>query len=295
MRHIALLFALLLASSPTYAGVLDNKPDITKIQLGSVHATIFDMDNNVTLYSKNSDVPVPIASITKLMSAMVVLDSKRPLNEYVTIHKVNKQSSKNAYSRIRINSKLKRGDLIKLALMSSENLAATVLALDYPGGANAFVKAMNNKAKSLNMTNTRFVDSSGLSPENVSTAEDLVKMVSAAAEYQKIREYSTTPRDTANFKKPRYKLGYSNTNPLVHRRSWNILLSKTGYLSEAGRCLVMLTEIENRKIAMVLLDSFGKRTPLGDAGRVKRWITTGKSGSIAGAALKYEREKMSQL
>jgi len=295
MRYIVLLFALLLASSPTYAGALGYKPDITKIQLGSVHATIFDMDNNVTLYSKNSDVPVPIASITKLMSAMVVLDSKRPLNEYVTIHKVNKQSSKNAYSRIRINSKLKRGDLIKLALMSSENLAATVLALDYPGGANAFVRAMNNKAKSLNMTNTRFVDSSGLSPENVSTAEDLVKMVSAAAEYQKIREYSTTPRDTANFKKPRYKLGYSNTNPLVHRRSWNILLSKTGYLSEAGRCLVMLTEIENKKIAMVLLDSFGKRTPLGDAGRVKRWITTGKSGSVAGAALKYEREKMSQL
>ena len=296
MRYIALLFTLLLfTSSLNYADVLNDKPDITKIQLGSVHAAVFDMDNDVTLYSKHSDTLVPIASITKLMAAMVVLDSKRPLNEYVTIHKANKKSIKNAYSRIRINSKLKRGDLIKLALMSSENLSATVLALDYPGGVDAFVTAMNNKAKSLDMLNTRFVDSSGLSPENVSTAADLVKMVSAAAKYEKIREYSTTARYTANFKNPRYKLTYGNTNPLVHRRSWDVLLTKTGYLTEAGRCLVMLTEIENRQIAIVLLDSFGKRTPLGDAGRVKRWLTTGNSGAIAGAALKYEREKTSKL
>ena len=132
---------------------------------------------------------------------------------------------------------------------------------------------------------------SGLSSGNVSTAEDLVKLIAAVSHYDKIREYSTTPRYTAHFRKPRYALGYGNTNRLVHRNSWDIELSKTGYITEAGRCLVLLSKLEGRDVAMVFLDAFGKQTPLGDAGRVKRWISTGDSGRIAGAALRYEQSK----
>jgi len=269
--------------------------DTLKIQLGSVHAAILDIENHETLYSKNAEVAVPIASITKLMMAIIVLESKQPLSEYVTIKPSTDKSKKNAYSRIRINSKLRRKDLLRIALMSSENLSATVLAQSYPGGVSSFVKAMNDKASQLGMLNTRFVDSNGLSPKNVSTASDLAKLVAAASKFEKIKVFSTTRNYTANFKSPRYKLGYGNTNPLVHRKSWEILLTKTGYIREAGRCLVMITEIDGREVVLVLLDSFGKRTPQGDAGRVRRWITTGSSGPIAGAALRYEQEKTKKM
>ncbi|OUS23488.1 D-alanyl-D-alanine endopeptidase, partial [Gammaproteobacteria bacterium 45_16_T64] len=240
---------------------------------------------------KHADWVTPIASITKVMTAMVVLDSQQGLNEWVVIPKSDHETRKNAYSRIRIGSKLTRSDLLRLALMSSENLAAYSLANSYPGGVEAFVNQMNAKAKSLGMMNTQFADASGLSTNNLSTAADLLKMVKAAAEYEEIREYSTTPRFTARFKGPRYSLNYGNTNRLVHRDSWDIGLSKTGYLSEAGRCLVLLSKLEGRPVAMVLLDAFGKVTPLGDAQRVKRWLTTGSSGHIAGPALAYEKSK----
>lgn len=275
----------------TKAPLLLASLDREKLQLGAVKAAIVDLESGNILFSKHSDWVTPIASITKLMTAMVVLDSDQPLNEWVEIPEPDRETRKNAYSRIRIGSKLKRGDLLRLALMSSENLAAYTLAHSYTGGKDAFIDAMNRKADALGMQNTRFVDPSGLSSANVSTAADLVKMVTAAAGYEKIREYSTTPRFTARFSKPRYSLGYGNTNRLVHRSSWEIGLSKTGYLTEAGRCLVMLSEFEGNQIAMVLLDAFGKLTPLGDAGRVKRWVTQGKSGSIAGAALRYEQQK----
>jgi len=265
--------------------------DTAKIQLGAVKAAVMDLDSGKVLYSKHADWVTPIASITKVMTAMVVLDSQQGLNEWVVIPKSDRETRKNAYSRIRIGSKLTRSDLLRLALMSSENLAAYSLANSYPGGVEAFVNQMNAKAKSLGMMNTQFADASGLSTNNLSTAEDLLKMVKAAAEYEEIRKYSTTPRFTARFKSPRYSLNYGNTNRLVHRDSWDIGLSKTGYLSEAGRCLVLLSEVEGRPVAMVLLDAFGKVTPLGDAQRVKRWLTTGNSGHIAGAALAYEKSK----
>ncbi|MBV1880444.1 MAG: D-alanyl-D-alanine endopeptidase [Pseudomonadales bacterium] len=271
------------------------KLDRSKIQLGSVHAAVVDIEQQGTLYSKNADITVPIASITKLMTAVVVLESNQPLNEYIVVNKRQNQSNKNAYSRIRLESKLSRGNLLRLALMSSENLSATVLASNYSGGHKQFIKAMNQKAKELEMHNTQFVDANGLSPKNISTAADLARLATAASTYQQIRMYSTTPTYTANFKNPRYRLGYSNTNPLVHRDNWNILITKTGYIHEAGRCLVMVANIEGRSIAFVLLNSFGKRTPIGDAGRVKRWLTTGSSGPIIGAALKYEQEKLKQL
>jgi len=265
--------------------------DPEQIRLGSVKAAVYDMASGTTLYEKNADVPVPIASVTKLMTAMVVLDSDQSLDEKLTIKKVERDTNKNAYSRIRIGSRLSRGDLLRLALMASENLAASTLGENYTGGFDNFVAAMNAKAKSLGMNQTTFVDATGLSPHNRSTAADLVKMVAAAADYDVIRDYSTTRRFTAKFENPRYRLVYGNTNRLVHRGNWQIDLTKTGYLNEAGRCLVMLTEVDDYEIAMVLLDSFGKLTPIGDAGRVKRWLTTGRGGNIAGAALNYERRR----
>lgn len=265
--------------------------DSDKIQLGAVKAAVMELGSGKMLYSKHSDWVTPIASITKLMTAMVVLDSDQSLSEMIAIPKPDLNTRKNAYTRMRVDSKLSRGDLLRLALMSSENVAAYTLAYRYPGGMDQFVAAMNAKAKSLGMQNSHFVDSSGLSSGNVSTAADLVKMIEAAAEYDEIREYSTTGRFTAHFHNPRYSLNYGNTNRLVRRSSWNIELSKTGYITEAGRCLVVLSEMKGKEYAMVFLDAFGKLTPLGDAGRVRRWITTGDGGAVAGAALQYQKDK----
>lgn len=265
--------------------------DQSEIHLGAVKAAVADLETGKLLYEKHADWVTPIASITKLMTAMVVMDSGQSLTEWVEIPEPDRETRKNAYSRIRIGSTLKRGDLLRLALMSSENLAAYTLAHSYPGGVDAFVAQMNVKAQELGMLDSHFADPSGLSSQNKSTADDLVKMVSAAFSYNEIREYSTTPNYTARFRKPRYVLGYGNTNLLVHRDSWDIGLSKTGYITEAGRCLVLVSNFQGREVAMVFLDAFGKRTPQGDAGRVKRWLTTGKGGSIAGAALRYEQEK----
>lgn len=268
--------------------------DQSHLHLGSVKAAVYDPESSTMLYHKHADVQAPIASVTKLMTAMVVLDSGQSLTEQLTIGKPERKSEKNAYSRMRIGSSLSRGDLLHIMLMASENLAAINLAQHYPGGWDSFIEAMNTKAKSLGMHNTRFTGPSGLSTGNRSTAADLVKMVQAAAGYDKIREYSTSPKHDAHFRSPRYSLYYGNTNRLVHRASWNIDLTKTGYLSEAGRCLVMVTEIGGDPLVMVLLDSFGKLTPIGDAGRIKRWINTGNSGTVAGAALNYERTKSAQ-
>lgn len=265
--------------------------DISQVTLGSVKAAVYDPVSATMLYDKNADVQAPIASITKLMTAMVVMDSGQALEEKLTIRKVERESNNNGYSRIRIASQLSRRDLMRIMLMASENLAASNLADHYPGGFPAFVVAMNQKAQSLGMSQTHFADASGLSEKNLSTAADLVKMITAAAEYDLIREFSTTTGFTAQFSNPRYSLRYGNTNRLVHRGSWDIDLTKTGYLNAAGRCLVMITEVDGRDVVMVLLDSFGKLTPIGDAGRIKRWLTTGSGGTVAGAALNYERTK----
>lgn len=269
--------------------------DPAKLQLASVAAAVGPLDSDEATYAKNAGEILPIASITKLMTAMVVLDSGQPLNDWVTIVERDEKAPNNAYSRIRIGSQLRRGDLVRIALMSSENRAAYVLSRDYPGGRDAFIEAMNAKAESLGMTNTRFVGSSGLSPGNRSTAADLLKMVRAAYGYEKIREYTTTSYFRARFRKPRYSLSYGNTNPLVKGNRWDVTVSKTGYLREAGRCLVMVTRIDGEDMAVVLLDSFGTRTPLGDAGRIKRWMTTGAGGRVAGAALKYEQRRTEAL
>ncbi|PID43161.1 MAG: D-alanyl-D-alanine endopeptidase [Gammaproteobacteria bacterium] len=291
--HTLTLCALFLATAfinPTLARNLIQL-DTGKIRLGSVNALVYDIDNSRVLYSKNRNRMVPVASITKLMTAMVILDSKQPLDEWITIKKPTKKYKKNTYTRIRTGSRIQRRNLLLLALMSSENVASMVLSEAYPGGSDAFVKAMNVKARSLGMNKTQFTDPSGLSPENLSTPSDLLKMILAASGYPLIRQFSTTPKYDARFRTPRYVLYYANTNLLVRRGTWDLTLSKTGYLTEAGRCLVMVGKIDGHNIAMIFLDAFGKLTPVGDAGRVKKWITRGNSGKVIRAARQYERSK----
>ena len=289
MKHLLATCCLLAAASVSYAGVPSG--DSPAPELASVHAVVADFDTGATLFAKQADAPVPIASLTKLMMAMVVLDAEQPLDEWLKIVPRDKPIEKNAYSRLRIGSEAKRRDLLLIALMASENLACHVLAANYPGGTPAFVAAMNSKARALGMTETHFVDSSGLSPSNRSTAGDLVKMASAAARYPLIREFSTTAEHTVSFRSPDYLLGYGNTNVLAHGDKWDIRLSKTGFINEAGRCLIMIAAVGERTVTMVLLDSFGTRSPVGDANRVKRWLETGSSGTVAGAARDYERQR----
>jgi D-alanyl-D-alanine endopeptidase (penicillin-binding protein 7) len=283
VRALGLLALLgcLLAPAPAWSR--------DSIQLASVHAVVGDLEEGKVLYSKRDDIPVPIASVTKLMTAMVVLDGGQPLDEWVPIVAWGESHGKNRHSRLRVGAETTRAQLLRLALMSSENLAAHVLARHYPGGLDAFVAAMNAKAEALGMSRSHFDDPSGLSTSNRSTASDLWTMVVAAYDYDTIREFSTTYQYTASFRRPRYTLGYGNTNPLTASSRWDVELSKTGYLSEAGRCLVMVADIDGKPVGMVLLNSFGTRTSLGDAGRVRRWLQTGSSGNVAGAALEYER------
>jgi len=295
MRLFFLIGALLTISTPAIsdAGRVDQllNLDPENVRVASVSAAVIEMDSSVPLYWKHADIEVPIASITKLMSAMVIIDGGQSLNEKLVVSRDGFSSSKSAYSRIRPGSKISRGELLRISLMSSENLATHVLAANYPGGMKAFIKAMNDKAWSLNMLNSRFQDPTGLNPGNLSTAADLVLMIQAALNYPRILDYSTTKYHVARFSSPRYRLKYANTNPLVRKGQWDISLSKTGYISEAGRCLVMLTEVAGVEVAMVLLDSFGKRTPIGDAARIKKWLTTGVGGRVSKVALRYEKKK----
>ncbi len=238
---------------------------------------------------------MPIASVTKLMMAMVVLDARQPLDEWLPILGWAEKTEKNGYSRLRVDSESRRDQLLKIALMSSENLASHTLARHYPGGIDAFVAAMNEKARSLGMTHSAFDDPTGLSIGNQASAGDLWRMLSAAWRYELIRAFSTTYQYQASFRGPRYTLAYGNTNPLTASSRWDVQLSKTGYLKEAGRCLVMVADVDGDAIGMVFLNSFGTKTPIGDAGRVRRWLTTGDSGRVAGLALDYERATVRAL
>lgn len=222
------------------------------------------------LYQKNADSVVPIASITKLMTAMVVLDSVPDLNGMVTISDEDVDYLRGSRSRLHVGATMPRETALLLALMSSENRAAHALARHYPGGLTAFVAAMNAKARSLGMWNTRFDDPTGLMSSNVSTAHDLAKMVAAAHRYPLIREFSTTPE--AEIEVGGRQLAFRNTNPLVKNVAWDVGLSKTGYIHEAGKCLVMQARVADKPVVIVLLDSVGKLTRVGDANRIKRWM-----------------------
>jgi len=240
-------------------------------KLHSAIALIYDQQAQAPLYAKNSDAQTPIASITKLMTAMVVLDAQQPLDEEITIDKADIDTLKGTRSRLRIGMKLTRNELLKLALMASENRAANALARTYPGGYDAAISAMNVKAYELGMQDTRFLDPAGLNSNNVSTAHDLVKMVAAARNYPLIHQFTTTASHSVDGWRGR-EMRFVNTNPLVRNASWDIGVSKTGYISEAGRCLVMEATINQRPVIIVLLDSWGKNTRIGDANRIKKWM-----------------------
>lgn len=243
-------------------------------RLKSRVALIVDQSSGEIIYEKNASEAAPIASVTKLMTAMVIIDSGVPLLESITIAKADVDRYKGSRSKLGVGTTLLRAEVLKLALMASENRASAALARVFPGGKVGFVIAMNSKAKSLGMNDTNFVDSTGLRPGNVSTGHDLVKLAQAALSYPLIRQYTTTSsfQLRAKMGKRPVRLDYVNSNRLARSSRWDIGLSKTGYISESGRCLVMQTTLLNKSVIMVLLDSWGKLTALGDAGRVRRWM-----------------------
>lgn len=234
-------------------------------------ALVFDLDNGMRLYEKNSHELRPIASITKLMTALVVIESGLPLDEVLTISSDDIDRMRHSRSRLPVGTRLTRGEMLHLALMSSENRAANALGRHYPGGLPAFVRAMNDKARALGMRHTRFVEPTGLSSDNVATSHDLVKLVRATDNHPRLRAYATDDTEVFNLGRGR-QLTYNNTNRLVRRNDWDIRVSKTGFINEAGQCLVMLTRIDNRDVAIVLLNADGRSARLGDANRLRQLV-----------------------
>lgn len=244
--------------------------DPGRLALYSSSALVIDQSTGQTVLEKQPDAVVPIASISKLMTAMVVLDAKPDLQEVISISEEDVDALKGTRSRLPVGATMTRETAMLLALMSSENRAANALGRHYPGGLRAFVQAMNRKAQSLGMYHSRFEEPTGLSSNNVSTAHDLVRMVTAAARYPEIRAFSTTAEARVELNGRIRDFG--NTNALVRNDNWEIGVSKTGYISEAGRCLVMQARVADKPVVIVLLDSAGKMTRVGDANRIKRWM-----------------------
>jgi len=278
MRYL-LISALFATSAFTAQAAGMERANYGKLpQLGSAIAMIYDEQTAQSVYSKNVNTVVPIASITKLMTAMVILDAHLPLDEPITITREDRDRLKGTKSRLKQGMTLPRGDLLTLALMASENRAASALARTYPGGMQVLVAMMNAKARELGMDDSQFQDPTGLTSENVSTAQDLVKMVLAAQNYEAIQRASTQSRHVVKIN-ARQSLHFVNTNPLVRNRNWDVGLSKTGYISEAGRCLVMQAKLSERPTVIVLLDSWGKNTRVGDANRIKSWMERPSRGT----------------
>jgi len=240
------------------------------LDLKSSAALVIDQDTREVLFSKNDHAVLPIASITKLMTGLLVSEARLPMDEFVTITQDDVDTEKGSSSRLRIGTTLSRGELLHLALMSSENRAAHALGRTYPGGLSTFVSMMNAKAKTLGMRDTVYVEPTGLSSRNQSSAQDLALLVNAASSNSMVRELSTSPNYQVAV--GNRTLQYNTTNRLVRSPDWDIGVQKTGYISEAGQCLVMQTKIAGRKLIMVFLDSAGKLSRIGDAERVRRWV-----------------------
>jgi D-alanyl-D-alanine endopeptidase (penicillin-binding protein 7) len=247
---------------------------IRSLKLSSAAALVVDQQASRLLYAKNSDAVRPIASITKLMTAIVVLDAGLALDEVLAIDRADVDTLKVTRSRLDLGVPLTRREMLKLALMASENRAAAALARTFPGGSTSFVQAMNEQARRLGMRNTRFLDSSGLNSRNVSTARDLALLVNAAYQYPMIREFTTSSSyDLAlTDSDHQWVVAFRNTNALLRNNAWEIGLSKTGYINEAGRCLVMQATIATKEVIIVLLDAQGRAARMGDANRIKRWL-----------------------
>src|SRR3984893_3134121 len=277
LRAVAGLFLTMLAMQATAKvirspakAVRDPAKLVRDLKLKSSSVLIIDQSDSSVLYSRHPDAPMPIASITKLMTALVVLDAKQPLDELIQITDADRDMPKGSFSRLAVGTVLSRGDLMHLALRSSENRAAHALGSNSPGGMPAMVAAMNAKAAELGMVSSRFVDPTGLSSQNVASPEDLSKLVIAASHNPSIREYSTDSHYAVKVR--RHMVEFHNTDNLVANPTWNIIVQKTGYITEAGKCLVMEAVIEGRNVVIVLLDSAGRLTRVADAKRVKSWM-----------------------
>ena len=255
----------LLTQASHFTG-LKGSPD-----LRSASALVIGADGQV-IYGKDIDSVRPIASITKLMTAMVVLDSGLGLDEKITVTRDDRDMVQLTGSRLEYGASLTRREMILIAIMASENRAATALGRNFPGGMTAFVAEMNKKAASLGMTSSHFADPAGLNVDNQSTARDLARMISAAETYALISEASTKTRIEVHPYRGRGPLVYGNTNRLLNNEAWEIALSKTGYINESGRCLVMRADIEGERVSIVLLNSYGKLTPFGDSNRLRKWL-----------------------
>jgi serine-type D-Ala-D-Ala endopeptidase (penicillin-binding protein 7) len=251
------------------------------LELRSAAVLVLDQDTNEVLLAKNQHVVLPIASITKLMTALVVADAEQPMDEVLTITSEDIDTEKGSRSRLQLGTQLTRGEMLHLALMASENRAANALGRHYPGGLPAVVEAMNRKAQALGMTHTRYVEPTGLSSRNQSNATDLALLVREADKNDMIRRLSTSPEAEVAVG-PR-AVHFRNTNSLVRNSEWSIGVQKTGYITEAGRCLVMQAQLSGRKLVMVLLDSAGKYSRVGDAERIRSWLSTQSIGNPAPA------------
>lgn len=240
------------------------------LSLRSNVAFVVDQNSSEVLFEKNANVALPIASLTKLMTGMIVMEAGQDLDEVLRVTDEDVDRLKYSSSRLPVGARMTRRELLHITLMSSENRAASALGRNYPGGIEAFVGAMNAKARALGMDDTRYVDTSGLSSSNVSSARDLAKLVVAAHEQPLLREFSTTPNSTVQASGR--TMHYNNTNYLVSLPDWNIGLQKTGFINEAGRCLVMQAMIHGRNVVMVFLDSKGKMSRTADAGRIRKWL-----------------------
>ena len=257
--------------------------DARKLKLASANVLVLDASANTPIYAKSADDVTPIASLTKLMTAVVALDGGQSMDEAIAIDMDDFDYLKGSHSRLRIGATLPRREMLRLALMASENRAASTLARHYPGGLPAFIAAMNAKALLLGMTRTHYSDPTGLSAENVSTANDLALLVNAAAQYSVIREFSTTQSYFVEVQPMGQVLGFNNTNALVKSADWDIQVSKTGFIREAGKCLVMMATISSKPVVIVLLDSLGRYTRITDAMRIKYWLETGETMPVTTA------------
>ena len=258
------------AQRPSYGQLagLHGQPD--PLALKSSVALVIDQDTKEVLFSKNEQAVLPIASLTKLMTGLIISEAKLPMDELLTITQADVDTEKGSTSRLKVGTQLTRQEMLHLALMSSENRAASALGRTYPGGLQTFVGLMNAKAHQLGMHDTHYVEPTGLSSRNQSSAKDLAVLVAQAAEDPLLRELSTSPGHQVAV--GRHTLQYNNTNRLVKSPAWDIMVQKTGYISEAGQCLVMQAKVAGRKVVMVFLDSAGKLTRIADAERVRRWV-----------------------
>ncbi|HUO80261.1 MAG TPA: D-alanyl-D-alanine endopeptidase [Steroidobacteraceae bacterium] len=280
---VALLLAAGLGSAPALARThaVHAAPGTPSLRSNAVY--VLDETNAAVVLSRQSDVAMPIASITKLMTALVVLEAGQPLDEPIEITADDRGGTRSMVSRLDVGTSLTRADLLHLALMASENRAAYALGRSYPGGLPACVEAMNAKARALGMRNTHFVEPTGLSSDNVASSEDLAKLVLAAAQSPTIQEYSTDKSYSVPVR--RRQVEFHNTDSLVHNPTWNIIVQKTGYIAEAGRCLVMKAVFEGRSVVIVLLDSAGKYTRVADARRIRKWLESRLASDAARPSL----------